>query len=191
MVSSWRRDGVCGFILTCLRGGVTNQMRWGGALPHGAASLGAWRSTSNLFAVIAVRVYTLESSNSLFYFSHHEGDHLSSCLHFPPPFGVRSLLVRTRTHTHTHTHTQAQIQTQHAKISVWDTRALIHHTFVQPASHDWRTLECCFFTRCWWGWPRRRHMKGKSCPNNESHVTQFPICWLVLFIQFFPEIWEA
>lgn len=69
-------------------------------LPRGAASLGAWRSTSNLFAVIAVRVYTLESSNSLFYFSHHEGDHLSSCLHLPHPFGVRSLPVCTKSRTH-------------------------------------------------------------------------------------------
>ncbi len=158
-------------VLSWLVWGCTNQMRWGGALPRGAASLGAWRSTSNLFAVIAVRVYTLESSNSLFYFSHHEGDHLSSCLHFPPPFGVRSLPVCTK-HTHT------QIQTQHAKIFVWDTRALIHHTFVQPASRDCSRGHECGFMRCRWGWPRRCHIKGKSCQNNESKVTQFPICWL-------------
>lgn len=65
--------------------GCVNQMQRGGAPPHGAASPGAWRSTSNLFAVIAVRVYTLQSSNSLFYFSHHEGDHLSACPHLPHP----------------------------------------------------------------------------------------------------------
>lgn len=72
-------------------------------LSHVAASLGVLRSTSNLFAVIAVRAYTLEFSNSLFYFSHHEGDHLSSCMSFPQPL-VSGLSQSAHKHTHAYIH---------------------------------------------------------------------------------------
>lgn len=123
---SLKRDRICGFILS---GGV--ETRCGEVeLLHGAASLGAWRSASNLFAVIAVRVYTLESSNSLFYFSHHEGDHLSSCLHFP--HSLASGLSRSA-----QKHERAHIEKHRYKHSTprFLSEALIHHTNVQPASH--------------------------------------------------------
>lgn len=77
-----------GVLVQCLGCGWGVRWVWGAALPEGLPLLRVWRSTSNLFAVIAVRANTLESSNSLFYFSHHEGDHLSSRpparLHFQP-----------------------------------------------------------------------------------------------------------
>lgn len=147
-------------------------MWWGGALLHGAASPGAWRSTSNLFAVIAVRVYTLESSNSLFYFSHHEGDHLSSCLHFPPPCGVRSLPVCTTTEAHTNT----QTQTQCTKIFVWD-----FDTSDQcPASVTWLQQRTCV-------WVYEVLVRMTVVLSHKRYklmkVTQFPICGRFLFIQ--------
>lgn len=42
----------------------------------------------------------------------------------------------------------------------------------------------CGFMRCQWGWPQHCHMKGKSCLNNESKVTEFPICWFFFFNSF-------
>lgn len=116
-------------------GGVANQIRWGGALPRSATSLRVWRSTSNLFAVIAVRVYTLESSNSLFYFSHHEGDHLSCCLHFPPAFGVGSLPVST--HTHRYKPSMAGVLSEAAGLWYITPSPGQHHT---TAAEDMRLL---------------------------------------------------
>lgn len=139
-------------------------------LSHVAASLGVLGSASNLFAVIAVRAYTLEFSNSLFYFSHHEGDHLSSCLRFPQPL-VSGLSQSAHKHTHIHSWTQ----TQHGSIFVWDTSALIHHTFVQLTSPGSSRGHERGFMRCCWGWPQRCHIKGKSCLNNEIKMTlKFP-----------------
>lgn len=91
----------------------------GGLSPRGLPLLRVWRSTSNLFAVIAVRANTLESSNSLFYFSHHEGDHLSSCPPAPPAqpaAGVRSSFPGCTEHELTPRACARKTQTQHGQI---------------------------------------------------------------------------
>lgn len=144
-------------------------MQWGGALPRRAGSPGAWRSTFNLFAVIAVRVYTLESSNSLFYFSHHEGDHLSSCL-CPPPHTLcqaSGLSQSTRKHKHIFFFFLVAFPASH-----------LHPGSVTALRH---------LMRCQWGWPQQRHIKGKICQVHQSKVTEFSICWLFFFPhQVFP-----
>lgn len=142
---------------------------WGGrgaALPEGLPLLRVWRSTSNLFAVIAVRANTLESSNSLFYFSHHEGDHLSSRpparLHFQPsqplasgplPPAARNMSSHRRVCTQRHKPSMATF------FFIFLQVALMHHTFTQPGTawqrqRTWaREGEIFFlflFTRCWW-----------------------------------------
>lgn len=109
-------------------------IRW--SAPRGAASLRVWRSTSNLFAVIAVRANTLESSNSLFYFSHHEGDHLSSRLPALPAQPLASGLSRSAQNMSSHPCMQRH-KCSVGKFFVRETLgALMHHTFARPALHD-------------------------------------------------------
>lgn len=131
-------------------GGGVGAMSWlwlggggggGAALPEGLPLLRVWRSTSNLFAVIAVRANTLESSNSLFYFSHHEGDHLSSRpparLHFQPsqplasgplPPAARNMSSHRRVCTQRHKPSMATF------FFIFLQVALMHHTFTQPGT---------------------------------------------------------
>lgn len=123
-------NGVVSEVWLCLQsvgGGAVSGLRlvaegvgWEAELsPRGLPLLRVWRSTSNLFAVIAVRANTLESSNSLFYFSHHEGDHLSSCppaLPAQPAAGVRSSSPGCPEHELTPARVHAKTQTQHGQI---------------------------------------------------------------------------
>lgn len=130
-----------GVLVQCLGCGWGERWVWGAALPEGLPLLRVWRSTSNLFAVIAVRANTLESSNSLFYFSHHEGDHLSSRpparLHFQPsrplasgplPPAARNMSSHRRVCTQRHKPSMATF------FFIFLQVALMHHTFTKPGT---------------------------------------------------------